>query len=274
MTSSTETYYNALFIPRRGRPPRGIDAPRVALKVIQRWIHDWILPRATVHESATAFAFGRGIFANGQHHATMRNLLKMDIRDFFPSVSSEAVNGVYSGMGYGSEVAAQLTALTTLNGGLPQGAPTSPVLSNAIMFDIDVALARTATGWDAAYTRYADDIAFSSATHRFSEDDVQAVTDVLAESNFSPNDRKTKRIGGGYQHVVAGVSVSVVPMAPRSRRRAWRALFHQAAANPTEFVDRVDELTGIAGFIGQYSPGRAAQYAEVIDRVVDARRSQ
>jgi len=264
MTSNPRHYYRTFRIPRKNRPARRIDAPRVALKVIQRWIHDHILPQMPIHEASTAYARTGGIFVNGARHVGSANLLRMDVRDFFPSIRPAVVSAAFLDLGFDAAVADQLTKLVTYREGLPQGAPTSPVLSNAVMFPTDVALTALADSWGAVYTRYADDIAFSSSTYRFSGVDIEAVTSVIQEAGLTVNEQKTRIIGGGFRHVVAGLSVSTRPMAPRSKRRAWRALFHNVRVSPGEYASRLNELNGIVGFVGQYSPALAQEYRDIL----------
>lgn len=273
MASSQEQYYRSFEIPRRNRAPRRIDAPRVALKVIQRWIHDHVLPKMRVHPAATAFMPAGGIFRNAVPHVAAANILKVDVREFFPSIPRNLVFRAFRELSFNGVVSRQLTLLVTYNDGLPQGAPTSPVLSNAVMYPVDEALGRLAIEWNSQYTRYADDITFSSDEHRFNPDDVLAVEGVLGELNLTINHRKTQIIGGGFRHVVAGVSVSRSAMAPRSKRRAWRALFHNASISPAEYAGRLDEMNGIAGFVGQYNPSLAARYRQIARRVAYSRQA-
>ena len=263
MLSSPQHYYRTFHIPRHNRSARRIHAPRVALKVIQRWIHDHILPKMTVHEAATAFAPSGGIFVNATPHVGAANLLKMDVLEFFPSVRPTDVYEAFDTLGFNNPVTQQLTGLVTYCNGLPQGAPTSPLLANAVMYSVDSALNRLAAEWHGHYTRYADDLTFSSNQHRFNLDDVARVAEVLHKVGFKANEEKTRIIGGGFRHVVAGVSMSTSTMAPRAKRRAWRALFHQASLAPKAYTSRYDEMNGIAGFVGQYAPTLSARYREI-----------
>ena len=210
---------------------------------------------------------------NAAPHVSAANLLKVDVRDFFPSIRRRVIFPAFSELGFNEFVSLQLTLLVTYGDSLPQGAPTSPVLSNAVMYPIDVALARLASGWNSQYTRYADDITFSSDEHRFSSEDVTTIAGVLEERDLVINHGKTRIIGGGFRHVVAGVSVSTSAMAPRNKRRAWRALFHNARLAPATYADRLDELNGIAGFVGQYDSALAARYRQIATRVAHSRRT-
>lgn len=262
MRQKPRSFYRTFRIPRKNRPGRRIDAPRVALKIIQRWIHDNILSQMPTHPASTAYTREGGIFVNGIPHAGAANLLQMDVNDFFPSIRPDTVQGLFSSLGFAPTIAEQLSSLTTYREGLPQGAPTSPLLANTAMYSTDLSLARLADAWDARYTRYADDITFSSSTYRFGQPEVEAIQGVLRQAGLQANDRKTRLIGGGFRHVVAGISVTRSPMAPRDKRRVWRALFNHAAFDPSAYVDHLDQLNGIVGFVSQYSPELAERYRE------------
>ena len=261
-------YYRSWDIPRKsGSRPRRIHSPRVVLKVIQRWIYDHILREQGVHEAATAFVSGRGIFQNAEPHLEAPAFMVMDIRDFFPSINLEQITIVFEQCGYERMVAADLARLCMLDDGLPQGAPTSPAISNLVMRDVDGELTSLAGRWDAKYTRYADDMAFSSATYTFSEDDSEQVTSILATAKFEVNAAKTRRIGRGFRHEIAGLVTNEKAQPPRWKRRRWRTLFHFADKYPEAHADQVDELLGLAGFVKQYDPRHGAQYLEVAQKV-------
>ncbi|MCA9179402.1 MAG: RNA-directed DNA polymerase [Planctomycetales bacterium] len=266
IVAAPEAHYRHFTIPKATGEPRSISTPRVVLKTIQRWIHDWILPHANLHRDAHAFRKSRSIFSNAQSHVGQVNLLAVDLADFFGSVRFEQVAAIYEDLGFPWVVAAQLASLSTLGGSLPQGAPTSPALANAVFHDIDVMLAEFANGRTASYSRYADDLAFSSTYHRFSVSDVDAVSGIVGVGGFRLNPRKTQIVGGGYRHQVAGLSVASHPQPPRWKRRRWRAMFHQASVDPSSFQNEAAKLAGVASFVNQYRPDLAESYMEIAIR--------
>jgi RNA-directed DNA polymerase len=259
MRRSPARYYQPFQIPKRRGAPRHIDAPTVALKIVQRWLYDHVLSRQAVHPAAIGFVpasatlVPRGILENAGLHLGRRNLMSLDVDAFFPSIPSASVYAVFASI-FHPAVAAQLHDLTTLRGGLPQGAPTSPALSNLTMNGVDNALAELAESWSATYTRYADDMTFSSDDHMFTAGDERSVGDIIGRMGLQLNPQKTKRIGRGYRHQVTGLAANVVVQPPRWRRRQWRALFDQARRDPENFVGRVGYLAGVAGHIGQTDP--------------------
>ncbi|HRI49093.1 MAG TPA: reverse transcriptase family protein [Pseudomonadota bacterium] len=167
--------YVEFTIPKASGEPRRITAPRPRLKKLQRKILDELLVKCAPHEAAHGFVRGRSVVSNARPHAGAALVIKMDLRDFFPTIHFRRVAGLFQYYGYETEVAAALASLCThrpqLPGGrplwpgvLPQGAPTSPALANILCRRLDSRLGGLARRAGATYTRYADDLTFSFAT--------------------------------------------------------------------------------------------------------------
>jgi RNA-directed DNA polymerase len=222
-------------IPGRSRR-RLISVPPKSLMIVQRWIVDAILANTT--PAAASFAFHRGsrpVFA-AQAHCGCDWLLKVDIADFFHSISEGQVFSVFNSLGYPKLLAFELARLTTIEGNalrtdpakrwpvipyyqypsegrLPQGAPTSPMLANLVMRKLDDRLTAMATANDLRYTRYADDLAFSGRKPHTLETMRAFRTSVLAEldtEGFAHNRRKTVIRGPGARRIVLGILVDGV----------------------------------------------------------------
>ena len=159
-----------------------------------------------------------------------------------------------------------ITGLCTLDNRLPQGAPTSPVIANLAFNSVDLALQDLAKGWDCTYTRYADDIAFSGNT-TFSRKDTKAVSQILGQSGFDINTRKTRIIGSGGRQILTGLVVNASGLPPRDKRRRWRAMFHQASLEPPKYIGQSQSLKGIASFINEYNIGLASNYMHIASQI-------
>lgn len=153
--------YHTFQIPKRSGGLRTICAPSEELKQIQRTLLNRLLKRLPSHPSATGFEKDRSIVSNAAVHVGAQVVLRMDIKDFFNSTEADRVRAYFYGIGWGQEVANLLIRLCTYNGSLPQGAPTSPRLSNLVNYELDARLDGWARRIGAVYTRYADDITFS-----------------------------------------------------------------------------------------------------------------
>jgi len=223
------------------------------LKVIQWWILDNILRNVELPENIMGFVRGRGIHANANFHVGANNILNMDLKDFFPSVSIERVRSSFQSLGYDEVVANQLSEICTLDDCLPQGAPTSPSLANIAALELDRSLIDFARECRIKYTRYADDLTFSSKEF-ISEEFKDGIVSRIDNCGFSINKRKTRFCGHGGRMEVTSLVVNSHVQPPRQWRNKVRMLFFQATRHPEEFRDRLDELNGYFGAINAFVP--------------------
>lgn len=236
-------YHRRLFVKRSGGL-RLVEAPKRRLREMQRVILAGILDRIPPHPAAHGFVKGRSIHTFIAPHIGKHVVLKMDLRDFFPSLSAARIQGFFRLAGYSEMVADSLGGLTTTSTPkkfwssapieanaeeiqrsrllysvrhVPQGAPTSPALSNLCAYRLDCRLAGLAQSAGAQYTRYADDLAFSgdSAFARSVERFATHVAVILAEEGFAAHHRKTRVMHRGVRQHVAGLTVNQRANAPR-----------------------------------------------------------
>ena len=178
-TPSEVTHYIRFEIPKKTGGTRRISAPMPRLKHAQRWILDNLLDKVALHDAAHGFRKQRSIVSNARPHVGADIVLNLDLKDFFPTLEYKRIRGAFRGLGYG-EAAATIFALLTsepevdeveldgqtfyvANGArrLPQGAPTSPAITNIVCRRMDARLASAAAKLGFTYTRYADDLTFS-----------------------------------------------------------------------------------------------------------------
>lgn len=154
--------YRSFYIPKKTNGYRKIEAPNEHLLQIQRWINKNILNKLNVSDSAKGFKKKSSIVDNAKIHINKELVINLDIKDFFKSIKYGQIFRLFIYLGYTREVSHLLTKLcTNSNNVLPQGAPTSPILSNILMLKLDKRLSKLAIKFNANYTRYADDITFS-----------------------------------------------------------------------------------------------------------------
>jgi len=221
--------YTPFTIPKRSGGQRTIAAPAPALKKLQRTILHRVLGRLRSHPAAMGFERGRSIVTNAAPHVRAAVVLRMDVHDFFPSTSADVVRDHFRGAGWDEEASCLLTGWCTYEGALPQGAPTSPRLSNLVNYALDVRLAALAERFGGAYTRYADDITFS-----FPDDDRSAVAsairitkEVCGEYGYRLHQKRKLIIRRRHQSQrVTGLVVNDRVSLPRATRRRLRAIGH------------------------------------------------
>ena len=224
--------YTTFQLPKRGGGTRTITAPAPALKALQRQIYRRLLKRLPVHAAVTGFRPGYSIASNAACHAGQAVVVRMDIRDFFGSTTAKRVERYFRRLGWNRAASALLVRLCTHEGVLPQGAPTSPALANAVNFEMDARLAGLAKKHEAIYTRYADDLTFSFAVD--GHDAIQAVIfrtkEIVGDSGaYKLHQKKKLRIRRRHQkQMVTGLVVNEHIALPRATRRWLRAVDHRS----------------------------------------------
>jgi len=230
----TKVAYTTAQIPKRSGGTRELSIPSSELKKTQK-----MLARAferelggKVHKVANAYVKGRNTATNAVPHLGCAVLIKLDIKDFFPSITRDMLRPLLWYFAYREPKALErILDLCMTDRGLPQGAPTSPILSNLVLRKFDIAAYQFANLMDAKYTRYADDLAFSLV-----EDDpikarkiVSGVRSMLAEQGFELNEKPNKlNILRGHQaQQVCGITLnSGKPTISKKQRRQVRAARH------------------------------------------------
>lgn len=221
MIVSSHSFYHSFTIPKRKGGTRQIDAPYPSMIRAQQWIYHEILSKVTISPSATGFIPHHSIKDNASAHLYQRCLLLLDVKDFFPSIKWHKVYAVFSHLGYPKNIAQHLASLCCLNGHAPQGAVTSPALSNVISRRLDARIAGLAKKYQVNYTRYADDITFSG--ERISKRFQSFINKIVEEDGFKINQDKTRFIKGKHQKIVTGISISEDKLTvPKSKRREIR----------------------------------------------------
>ena len=206
MVMQTESFYREFSIPKRSGGRRLISAPYPSLLHCQQWISKNIASKIPVHESVHGFIPHHSVVTNAAPHLGCEWLLKIDIKDFYPSIDIQRIVWIFKKCGYARDVSFFLTRLCTLNEKLPQGSAASPTLSNIAFARTDKRLACLAEYWKVQYTRYADDLTFSG--HYIPSKFINIVYEILQSEGFTPNREKTRLIGPKGRKIVTGVSVS------------------------------------------------------------------
>jgi len=224
--------YRRFQVPKRAGGRRTIYEPGEELKRVQRLLLRKLFRRLSAHACAHGFERGKSTVTGALPHARKRVVLRMDLRDFFASTKAARVRDYFARAGWDADAAQLLTRLCTHEGALPQGAPTSPRLSNLVNFKLDARLDALARKCGADYTRYADDMTFSFADGRHEQlaPLIRAAKKILREEGYELNARKKLRIRRRHQRqTVTGLVVNDGVALPRATRRWLRAVEHRAS---------------------------------------------
>lgn len=208
-------------IPKSNGTQREIQAPRSDLKSLQRRIKKYILNEIPVSRYATAYKKGARIVDNASPHVNKKYILKMDITDFFGSINfTKVYSAVFNTTRYPKQIGAMLTTLCCYREFLPQGAPTSPTISNIVMKSFDDYIGEWCSRRGVAYTRYCDDMTFSSDKPLYYV--YKKVSRLLAEMGFEVNESKTHFVSSSSRQSVTGLTVNDKLSVNKQTRRALR----------------------------------------------------
>jgi hypothetical protein len=319
---SIQDPYRVFRIHKRPGPDgqnryRTICVPAPQLLAVQRWLATNVLNHAasSIHAASKAFAPDCTLLRAAAPHCEAKWLIKVDVQNFFESVSEIAAYRAFRGLGYQALVAFELARLCTRLGGntlrrshsqwrrdswrryeiavydysqgrighLPQGAPTSPMLANIAMHTADEELHALAVSFGLTYTRYADDMVFSTKdrnfTREFASSVVRSVYRILGKSGFSPNVTKTQIVPPRARKVVLGLLVDEpTPRLPREFREKMRMHLyylkkdgvgparHAAKRGFTAVASLRNVLYGLTAFATQIEP----QYGNGIRAELDS----
>ncbi|MBI2376161.1 MAG: RNA-directed DNA polymerase [Deltaproteobacteria bacterium] len=288
------TNYVRWTIPKRTGALRLISAPKKELKRAQRWINREIVEHLPVHGAAHGFVRGRSTLTNATPHARAEVIVKLDLSDFYPTITFPRVKGLFRKAGYQERIATLLALLVTesprdtrvlsgrtyyvANGprSLPQGAPTSPAITNALCLRLDARLDGLARKFKVEYTRYADDLTFSA--QRGTTPDLGrflgAVKRVVREEGFLVHPKKTRIMRGGRRQKVTGLVVNAakgrpVARAPRKLVRALRAAITNRERGKQAGPETLEQLRGYAAYVSMTDPARGKAFLERILRLAD-----
>src|SRR5271166_1745147 len=257
-----QNFYRIFEIQKKSGGKRVIRAPRTYLKCIQMFIAREILEKQLFPDFVTGFVPRRGIVKNANLHLQARFLLNIDIEDFFGSVDEESVQIVFRDLGFSKSVSDLLASLCCYKDRLPQGAPTSPLLSNLAFAKVDRQVQSLCKASRISYSRYADDLSFSS-NRPFEENFRDRVGRILEKDGFRINQKKTRYAGPGQALHVTGMLVNEVVQPPRELRRRVRAMFHQAVTDPKRLKETKVKLTGWASYVHSYNPRLGKSYLKI-----------
>lgn len=243
--------YRAVTIPKSGGGGRVLHPPTGWLKTMQHRILHHILYALPVSPHAAAYVPGRRLTDNAAPHTGKRYLLKMDITDFFGSIRFEQVyTTVFNTRHFPRQVGAMLTTLCCRHDVLPQGAPTSPALSNLVMKRFDDHMGEWCQKRGIAYTRYCDDMTFSGDRPLYPA--YARAKKLLEDMGFDINEKKTRFISCGNRQSVTGLTVNDRVTVNRDYKRRLRQEVHYALTYGMEDAWRRADYGRVTGSPDQY----------------------
>lgn len=294
-TDGEKSPYQKFEIPKRNGQPREICAPNWQLREVQRRILRSILEPLPVHGCAHGFVPGRSIFTNASAHVGNALVLKFDLREFFPTITYARVIGLLTNLGYfannaffskqddSHRVAATLARLCVYSADsshfmkayCPQGAPTSPAISNLICRRLDARCKGLAVKFGGQYTRYADDLTFS-----FPDESVKIgrfrwwIDQICHQEGFYVNHKKFRMMRKSRRQSVTGIIVNDCLRVPREKRRKFRAIIHDAQKNGLQTAARgrpgfANWMLGFASYLNMVHPHEEGKSLKLVQELLN-----
>lgn len=247
-----ENNYKEFTLTKKSGGIRQICSPVSSIKILQKKL-SYILSLVYKQKpSAHGFVQGRNVLTNSKPHLKKQYVLNLDLSDFFPSINFGRVRGMFMGNPYNlpKDPATILAQLSCHKNSLPQGASTSPIISNMICARLDSQFQKLAKIHSCSYTRYADDITFSATTKDFPKElgwiekssEVfigDSITKIISDNGFKVNKEKTRlksRTNGRLE--VTGLTVNEFPNVPRSFIRQIRAMLNAWEKYGLDFAEK------------------------------------
>ncbi len=289
--AETTWHYVRYVIPKRSGGERVILAPKRELKALQRKVLDGLVANAPTASAAHGFVRGHSVMTNAQPHVGKQVVIKLDLKDFFPSITFPRVRGLFIALGYSFSVASTLALLCTeydresfdRNGTryfisisprhLVQGAPTSPGLANLVAWSVDRRLNGLAASYGFTYTRYADDITFSGDQSEVVCQLLSTARRIITDERFVVNTAKTRIARPNTRQTVTGLVVNDALATPRPLRRRLRAILHNASKQGLEAQNRTKHrnfrayLLGMIAFVHATNPQQATVLRASLERI-------
>jgi len=222
--SYTPYYYRSFFIKKSNGHLRKLVEPLPSLKEIQTWILENILYKVKVSRYAKAYVKERNLIDNVKFHKGQPAVLKLDITNFFGSINLRQIEKIFRELGYSHVISNLLAKLCCYDDTLPQGAPTSPYLSNLYLRSFDEKIYEYCDNNEIKYTRYADDLTFSGK--QINLNIIEVVNQELCKINLVLNKDKEKLMLRNEQQLVTGIVVNDKLQIPKKDRNFIRNEVH------------------------------------------------
>ena len=291
--AATATHYVRFTIPKKSGGTRELSAPHQSLAQAQEWILQNVLSKVKTHDAAHGFVPGRSTVTNAAPHVGRAVVVNADLKNFFPTINFHRVKGIFQHMGYSPAVATIFASICTESPrrtvtyagkkfhvalgdpALPQGACTSPALSNLVSRTLDARLTGIAEklGW--TYTRYADDLTFS--VDQDGNDKVgyllARIRHIAQDEGFAVNEKKTRVLRKNARQSVTGIVVNQRAGVPRKTVRRIRAILHQAKHQGLASQNRDKRphfeawVRGMVAYISMVNPDQGKPLADALSQV-------
>lgn len=249
-SKNSKYYYKTFEIPKSNGGARLIAQPCIELKTLQAWILRHILQDLKVSSSSKGFEKQSSILNNALPHKGASAILTIDLENFYTNIRSNCIFTIFKSLGYNAFISSVFTSICTFNGGLPQGGPCSPKLSNLVCLKLDSRLQGYVGKRNIVYTRYADDLSFSALTTNRLIKAYKTIKKIIEDENFIINQNKTRIAGPSRRKKVTSLIISddIVGIG-RLKLRFMRSKLHHLCIDKHVNMEDVYHTKGWLSFI-------------------------
>lgn len=234
--SNKEWLYKEFKINKRRNGLREICAPKKDLRIVQQQFNTILSDDYSANETTHGFVRGRNVVSNAIQHIGKKIILNLDIKNFFDSIPTSKIKDLFTSEQFNikEEWASSLADIFTYKNRLPQGAPTSPILSNMVCKNLDEKLSEFAQKNNYTYTRYADDLTFSTNKNEITKEEIRTIREIVNEEGLTVNEDKIKIKRQSTHQEVTGLTVNKKLNVRRSYLKNVRAVLHDWKVNGIE----------------------------------------
>lgn len=259
-----DCFYKSFYIKKKNGSKRLINEPLHQLHTIQKEISTFLLIKRYVTENSHGFELNKSIITNASNHVNKKIVLNIDLEDFFPSITKKKVSDLLtSKFKLNAEEAEIVAEILTFRNILPQGAPSSPIISNYVCEKLDKELHKFCKSFNIIYSRYADDLTFSFAFKKLPKHIVKDIYSIIKKHEFKINDQKTRYFYRNRRQVVTGLVVNEKVNVKKEFQKRIRAILYNWKTKGFKYVtdtflvkygndkELIPTLSGWINFLGQ-----------------------
>jgi len=265
----SKKYYKTYKIKKKSGKERTIYEPSRKLKGLQVWILVNILNKVKVSSSCKGFEKKCSTLDNALPHKGSNIVLTIDLKDFFPSITSTQVYNIFKTLGYNKTIATILTNICTYDTFLPQGSPCSPKLGNLVTWKLDVRIQGYVGRRGINYTRYADDLTFSGLNPSKVVKIYPMVKHIIESENFALNNSKTRIAGSARAKIITGLVLSGdnIGIGKKKYKKIRSKIHHLTFPEEQENIKLLYEVQGWISYLNSVDKRRLIKVQKYIQRL-------
>lgn len=267
LSKCNQNFYKRFYIDKKDGTKREILNPSYSMKMLQRWILENILYKVLVSEASVAYKKGSGHSTkkNAELHKKSLYIMKLDISNFFHSISRQRVYYLFKRIGYNKLISNTFANICTYKDYLPQGAVTSAYLSNIICYKLDRRLLGFCGRRDIIYSRYADDLTFSCDNKDILKKLKAVIYEIIIDEGFEINEKKTRFLSPKSRKRITGITVNNGNLkAPKEMKKKVRAMIHHAIVSKN--YSQLNSVKGYIAYINSIEKGYNDKIKKYINR--------